>query len=48
MALPVANKLSDHIMEITELVEKPAINKAPSNLAIAGRYVLTPENIQAD
>jgi UTP--glucose-1-phosphate uridylyltransferase len=37
------NKLSDHIMEITELVEKPAINKAPSNLAIAGRYVLTPE-----
>lgn len=37
------NKLSDHIMEITELIEKPAINKAPSNLAIAGRYVLTPE-----
>lgn len=37
------NKLSDHIMEITELVEKPPINKAPSNLAIAGRYVLTPE-----
>ena len=37
------NKLSDRIMEITELVEKPAMNKAPSNLAIAGRYVLTPE-----
>lgn len=37
------NKLNDHIMEITELIEKPAINKAPSNLAIAGRYVLTPE-----
>jgi len=36
-------KLSDHIMEIDELVEKPPINKAPSNLAIAGRYVLTPE-----
>ncbi|MEO1923591.1 MAG: sugar phosphate nucleotidyltransferase [Nautiliaceae bacterium] len=26
-----------------ELVEKPPINKAPSNLAIIGRYVLTPE-----
>lgn len=37
------NKLSDHIMEITELVEKPPVNKAPSNLAIAGRYILTPE-----
>ena len=28
---------------ITDMVEKPAIGKAPSRLAIVGRYVLTPE-----
>ncbi len=28
---------------VEDLVEKPAVDKAPSNLAIAGRYVLTPE-----
>jgi UTP--glucose-1-phosphate uridylyltransferase len=36
-------KLSDHIMEVNKFVEKPAIDEAPSNLAIAGRYILTPE-----
>ena len=35
--------LSDRILELTTLVEKPAIKDAPSNLAIAGRYILTPE-----
>lgn len=37
------NKLSDHIMEVTDFVEKPSRAEAPSNLAIAGRYILTPE-----
>ncbi|GAB4051745.1 UTP--glucose-1-phosphate uridylyltransferase GalU [Spirosoma litoris] len=37
------NSLSDRILELTTLVEKPAIADAPSNLAIAGRYILTPE-----
>ncbi|GAB3489722.1 UTP--glucose-1-phosphate uridylyltransferase GalU [Spirosoma knui] len=35
--------LSDRILELETLVEKPALNEAPSNLAIAGRYILTPE-----
>lgn len=35
--------LSDRILELDTLVEKPAISDAPSNLAIAGRYILTPE-----
>ena len=35
--------LSDRILELTTLVEKPSISEAPSNLAIAGRYILTPE-----
>jgi UTP--glucose-1-phosphate uridylyltransferase len=36
-------KLSDSLMLLDQLIEKPAIDKAPSNLAIAGRYILTPE-----
>ncbi|WP_266365215.1 UTP--glucose-1-phosphate uridylyltransferase GalU [Tellurirhabdus rosea] len=35
--------LSDSILELNTLIEKPSIDKAPSNLAIAGRYILTPE-----
>ncbi len=40
-------KLSDHIMHINQFVEKPSIKNAPSNLAIAGRYILTPEIYKA-
>jgi len=40
-------KLSDHIMDVDTFVEKPSIKKAPSNLAIVGRYILTPEIYQA-
>lgn len=36
------NTLSDRILALDQLVEKPAVKDAPSNLAIAGRYVLTP------
>ncbi|RDC64892.1 UTP--glucose-1-phosphate uridylyltransferase GalU [Adhaeribacter pallidiroseus] len=35
--------ISDSIMELNTLIEKPAVETAPSNLAIAGRYILTPE-----
>ena len=35
--------LSESIRELDELVEKPEVGKAPSNLAIAGRYILTPD-----
>jgi len=31
------------VIKVEELVEKPSIQEAPSNLAIAGRYILTPE-----
>ena len=36
-------KISDQIMEVTDFIEKPSIDKAPSNLSLAGRYILTPE-----
>ena len=37
------SKISDNVYKINNLVEKPEISKAPSNLAIVGRYVLTPD-----
>jgi UTP--glucose-1-phosphate uridylyltransferase len=36
-------KLEDGIYHVTDLIEKPAPEEAPSNLAIIGRYILTPE-----
>lgn len=40
----VAAKMqSDGILKIDDLVEKPAIEVAPSNMAILGRYILTPD-----
>ena len=40
-------KISDTILDISEFVEKPSIEEAPSNLAIAGRYILTPDIYKA-
>ncbi|BBH22985.1 UTP--glucose-1-phosphate uridylyltransferase [Paenibacillus baekrokdamisoli] len=34
--------LEEHITRVTRLVEKPKLEEAPSNLAIMGRYILTP------
>jgi len=41
---PVEAAGSDsRLWEISDLVEKPPLEKAPSNLAIIGRYILTPQ-----
>ncbi|MEN6604572.1 MAG: UTP--glucose-1-phosphate uridylyltransferase GalU [Bryobacteraceae bacterium] len=43
-AEPVAfNGTSDRLYRVSDLVEKPPAHKAPSNLAIIGRYILTPD-----
>ncbi len=36
-------KLKDGIFQVTDMVEKPPAEEAPSNLAIIGRYILTPD-----
>ncbi|HAS54883.1 MAG: UTP--glucose-1-phosphate uridylyltransferase [Nitrospirae bacterium GWC2_57_13] len=36
-------KVDDRVYEVRGVVEKPAPEDAPSNLAIIGRYILTPE-----
>lgn len=38
-----SRKIDDRIYQVTNLVEKPPPEKAPSSLAIMGRYVLVPE-----
>lgn len=40
---PVGGKWQDRLYRVNDLIEKPAVDEAPSNLAIIGRYVLTPE-----
>jgi len=39
---PVSGSPEDRVYEVQDLVEKPDAASAPSNLAIIGRYVLTP------
>jgi len=41
-AKPVPGKWNGRLFEIQNLVEKPKPEDAPSNLAIIGRYILTP------
>lgn len=36
-------KIADDLYNVKSFVEKPAVDKAPSDLAIIGRYLLTPE-----
>ena len=35
--------LTDSIIRVTDMVEKPAPKDAPSNMAIIGRYIMTPD-----
>jgi UTP--glucose-1-phosphate uridylyltransferase len=37
------DKIKDGLYQVTDMVEKPAVEDAPSNLAIIGRYILTPD-----
>ena len=41
-----AKPVGERIFQVTDLVEKPAPSEAPSDLAIIGRYILTPEIFQ--
>jgi len=36
-------KIKDNLYQVTDMVEKPSAEDAPSNLAIIGRYILTPD-----
>ena len=35
--------ITDNIFRVTGMIEKPALGEAPSNMAIIGRYILTPD-----
>ncbi len=35
--------ISERLTKVSAIVEKPAIDQAPSNLAVVGRYILTPK-----
>jgi UTP--glucose-1-phosphate uridylyltransferase len=40
------SKGEERVIEITDMIEKPSPDRAPSNLAIIGRYILPPEIFQ--
>ncbi|SFE49476.1 UTP--glucose-1-phosphate uridylyltransferase GalU [Alteribacillus iranensis] len=40
---PKGEEVEDGVIHLNDLVEKPALDHAPSNYAIMGRYVLRPE-----
>src|SRR2546430_11183055 len=39
--------IDDSLVKVVDIVEKPAVDVAPSNLGAIGRYVLTPEIFDA-
>jgi UTP--glucose-1-phosphate uridylyltransferase len=43
VAIDQSDDLGPNVFRITDLIEKPPRNEAPSNLAIIGRYILTPD-----
>lgn len=40
--IAAGKKITDNIIDIQQLVEKPSPEEAPSNLGIVGRYILSP------
>jgi UTP--glucose-1-phosphate uridylyltransferase len=44
---PVGGRWGDRLFEVHDMVEKPKLEDAPSNLAIIGRYILTPVIFEA-
>jgi UTP--glucose-1-phosphate uridylyltransferase len=42
-----SSQIEDDLYQVSDLVEKPAAEKAPSDLAIIGRYVFTPRVFDA-
>lgn len=42
-----ARKISDRLYQIEDIVEKPSADKAPSNLAVVGKYIVTPDVFEA-
>ena len=40
--ISIKQELEDGVFEVEHLIEKPPVDQAPSNFALAGRYVLSP------
>lgn len=37
------DQTGDKVLKVTDMIEKPSLEEAPSNLAVMGRYILTPD-----
>lgn len=45
--IQVKKQLSHNLFQVGHIVEKPQIHKAPSNIAVIGRYILSPKVFSA-
>jgi len=43
----IKQQIGENLYEVSQLIEKPAVDQAPSNLAIIGRYILSPKLFDA-
>lgn len=43
LGIASVEELGNDVVKVTHLVEKPPLEEAPSDLAVAGRYILTPD-----
>ncbi|MFA5878182.1 MAG: sugar phosphate nucleotidyltransferase [Candidatus Staskawiczbacteria bacterium] len=41
--VPAVEKIASRLYKIKELIEKPEISKLPSDMAVVGKYILTPD-----
>lgn len=41
--IDIQDQVSEHVYSVDHFIEKPNLEDAPGNLAIIGRYLLTPE-----
>jgi UTP--glucose-1-phosphate uridylyltransferase len=45
--IAIKKQITPNLFQVADVIEKPALKDAPSNLAIIGRYVLSPKIFQA-
>ena len=38
--------INEQLMKVNDMIEKPSIEEAPSQMAVLGRYIITPDDLK--